>query len=337
MKSKSISKQNSENASYSEGLFGFENSIPPQNSPFTYGHESMLNESIELPEILFITSYPPRECGIATYSQDLIKVLNNKFSNSFSIKVCALESNDEDFQYSDNVKYTLKTSLSDSYGKLALTINNDDQIKIILIQHEFGFFRKQERSFMEFLTLLTKPIVVDFHTVLPFPDKQLKLTVKSIAAKCSSVIVMTHNSADILINDYGLPKEKISVIAHGTHLVPHLNKDYLKKKYGFEGRKVLTTFGLLSSGKGIETTIKALPHIVKSCPEALFLIIGKTHPEVLKEEGEKYRNRLEAMIISNKLAQHVKFVNSYLHYPIYLNICSLQIFICSLPMILTRL
>jgi glycosyltransferase involved in cell wall biosynthesis len=315
MKSRSISKQNGESVYDREGLFGFENSIPPQNSPFTFGQEGVLNKSIELPEILFITSYPPRECGIATYSQDLIKVLNNKFSNSFSIKVCALESNDEDFQYSDDVKYTLKTSLSDSYGKLALTINKDDRIRIILIQHEFGFFKKQERSFMEFLTLLTKPIVVDFHTVLPYPDKQLKLTVKNIAAKCNSVIVMTHNSADILIKDYGLPKEKISVIAHGTHLVPHLNKDYLKKKHGFEGRKILTTFGLLSSGKGIETTIKALPHIVKSCPETLFLIIGKTHPEVVKEEGEKYRNRLEAMIISNKLTQHVKFINSYLPLP----------------------
>ena len=98
------------------------------------------------------------------------------------------------------------------------------------------------------------------------------------------------------MNDYGLPKKKISVIAHGTHLVPHLNRESLKKKYGIKGRKVLTTFGLLSSGKGIETTLKALPAIIKTNPDVLFLIIGKTHPEVLKEEGEEYRVSLEAMV-----------------------------------------
>lgn len=275
----------------------------------------MKDKTNELPEILFITSYPPRECGIATYSQDLIKALNNKFSNSLSIKVCALESADMDFQYSDEVKYTLKTSLADRYEKLALKINKDDRIRIVMIQHEFGFFKKQEQAFIQFITILTKPVVIDFHTILPYPDIQLKSTVRSIAEGCESVIVMTHNSAEILMNDYGLSKEKISVIAHGTHLVQHLNKEFLKKKYGVEGRKVLTTFGLLSSGKGIETTIKALPHIVKSNPEILFLVIGKTHPDVLNEEGEKYRNRLEAMIISNKLTQHVKFINRYLPLP----------------------
>ena len=126
---------------------------------------------------------------------------------------------------------------------------------------------------------------------------------------------MTHNSSTILVRDYDLPEEKISVIAHGTHLVPHLNKNLLKKKYNFTGRKILTTFGLLSSGKGIETTIKALPEIVKSIPDVLFLIIGKTHPEVLKEEGEQYRNSLQEMITSYNLTDQVKFINSYLPLP----------------------
>jgi glycosyltransferase involved in cell wall biosynthesis len=123
---------------------------------------------------------------------------------------------------------------------------------------------------------------------------------------------MTNNSVNILINDYGLPKEKINMIAHGTHLVRHINKDILKTKYGLKGRKVLTTFGLLSSGKSIETTIKALPEIVKSNPDVLFLVIGKTHPEVLKEEGEEYRNSLEKLVAQLNLTTFVKFINSYL-------------------------
>ena len=269
----------------------------------------------KLPEILVITSYPPRECGIATYSQDLIKSLNNKFSNSLSIKVCALESDDTNYIYPEEVKYILKTSIAGEYEKLARNINNDPHIKIVLIQHEFGFYHGQKQAFEQLLFKLSKPVITVFHTVLPHPDDNLKLRVQSIASVCSSIIVMTHTSADILINDYNLPQSKISVIAHGTHLVLHLSEKFLKEKYGFEGRKVLTTFGLLSSGKSIETTIEALPAIVKQCPEVVFLVIGKTHPEVVKHEGEKYREMLELKVKQLELQDHVRFINKYLALP----------------------
>ena len=271
--------------------------------------------SRDLAEILFITSYPPRECGIATYSQDLIKALNNKFSNSLSIKVCALEPGGANYTYPREVRYILNTSLAAEYEKLASTINKDNRIKIVLIQHEFGFYREQEESFLKFLIKISKPVVIVFHTVLPHPDEHLKSKIKSIAAICDSIIVMTYNSAGILTTDYGLPEQKISVIAHGTHLVPHLSKKILKMKYGLKGRKVLTTFGLLSSGKSIETTLEALPAIVKQCPEVVFLIIGKTHPEVVKEEGEKYRESLEQKVEQYSLQDHVIFVNNYLALP----------------------
>jgi glycosyltransferase involved in cell wall biosynthesis len=312
MKSKTGSKQSGTLLYKQEGLTGFENSIYSSMTSTIKEQEFRAKKSDDRAEILFITSFPPRECGIATYSQDLIKALNNKFSNTLSIKVCALESSDENFQYTSEVKYVLKTSLAESYAKLAVKINKDKQIRIVMIQHEFGFFNKQEESFLQFIKKLTKPIVIVFHTVLPSPDENLKSKVRSIALECESIIVMTHNSADILTHDYNLPKEKISVIAHGTHLVPHLNRNILKKKYGVEGRKVLTTFGLLSSGKGIETTLNSLPAIVKTFPDVIFLIIGKTHPEVLKEEGEKYRNSLETLVTQYKLTQNVKFINSYL-------------------------
>ena len=269
----------------------------------------------DLTEILFITSYPPRECGIATYSQDLIKSLNKKFSNSLSIKVCALEVDDVNYEYPDDVKFVLKTSIAVEYEKLALKINNDKQIKIVLIQHEFGFFYAQDQAFLKFLNEVSKPVVIVFHTVLPHPDEQFKLKVQRIAAACRSIIVMTNTSAGILTNDYGVPQQKISVIAHGTHLVPLLNKNSLKLKYNLSGRKVLTTFGLLSSGKSVETTIDALPDIVKQCPEVIFLVIGKTHPEVVKTDGEKYREMLMQKVDELALQHNVRFINRYLELP----------------------
>lgn len=264
-----------------------------------------------LPVILFVTSYPPRECGIATYSQDLIKVLNTKFGNSFSIKICALESENEKHSYGPEVKYTLDTSLSKQYAELAGSINQNNNIKIVLIQHEFGFFKNNEDDFQSFLYVLRKPVSLVFHTVLPNPDHSLKQKIQGIFNACDSVIVMTKNSARVLKEDYNFDPEKISVISHGTHLVPHLDKDLLKEKYGLNNRKILSTFGLLSSGKSIETTLEALPAIVKKNPDTLFLIIGKTHPTVVKQEGEKYRSTLEAKVERLQLQDHVQFINRY--------------------------
>lgn len=285
-------------------------------------------------EILLITSYPPRECGIATYSQDLIKALNNKFSNSFSMKVCALESNGNTYPYPDEVKYTLKTSLAADYEKLAYTINKDHSVKTVLIQHEFGFFKSQEQAFHQLLTAISKPIAIVFHTVLPHPDKLLKENVQNIAAACKSIIVMTNTSAEILLNDYNVAPKKITIIPHGTHLVPRLNKTTLKLKYQLKGKKVLSTFGLLSSGKDIATTLDALPAIVKQCPEIVFLILGKTHPEVVKKEGEKYREMLEQKVVKLSLQNHVRFVNKYLELPElleYLQLTDIYLFTANDP------
>ena len=275
----------------------------------------MKNNIIPQAEILFITSYPPRECGIATYSQDLITTLNKKFSNSLSIKVCALETGKASYNYPEEVKYTLETSQIASYTDLAQKINNDNQIQLVLIQHEFGFYKYQEQAFLQLLNDLTKPVALVFHTVLPNPDAQLELKVKNIAAACQSIVVMTKTSAKILMSDYGILRKKITVIAHGTHLVLHLNEDFLKEKYGLASRKVLTTFGLLSSGKSIETTLNALPAIIKQSPEVVFLTIGKTHPEVVKNEGEIYRENLIQIVNDLNIKSHVIFINKYLSLP----------------------
>jgi len=265
-----------------------------------------------LPEILFITSYPPRECGIATYSQDLIRSLNNKFGTSFSIKVCALESGYANYSYPEEVKYKIDTNHSQEYPKLAKAINQNNSIKLVVIQHEFGFFDTQTDVFKQFLFDLIKPVIIVFHTVIPDPDEFLRSDVRSIVAVSRSVVVMTNNSAKILTSDYGIPLSRITVISHGTHLVAHLNQDFLKEKYGLTGKTILSTFGLLSSGKSIETTIEALPSIVSAYPEVVFLIIGKTHPNVVKAEGEIYRQKLGKMVSLLNLQSHVKFINSYL-------------------------
>jgi glycosyltransferase involved in cell wall biosynthesis len=268
-----------------------------------------------LPEILFLTSYPPRECGIATYSQDLIKALHNKYSDSFKISVCPIETANEKHTYNDEIKYILDIDKHKSFVKLAETLNKDLSIKMVLVQHEFGLFRNKDYEFLQFLTILKKPVILVFHTVLPKPNQNLKLRVQQIVQACKSVIVMTEISAKILVNDYGIKPDKISVIPHGTHLVAHSDKELLKEKYNLMGRKVLSTFGLLSSGKSIETTLDALPDIIESNADVMFLIIGKTHPSVVKHEGEKYRLLLEEKIEALNLQNNVQFVNEFVALP----------------------
>ncbi len=268
---------------------------------------------VALPEIVFITSYPPRECGIATYTQDLVKSIKDKFVDTFMISICALQNGNSNFQYPKEVQYTLNTLNSEAYEKLAIVLNSNEQIQLVIIQHEFGFFNGvSETNLLKFMYTLTKPIVIAFHTVLPTPSNKVRINIQRIAAISKSIVVMTNHSAKILYKDYNVSIRKIKVIEHGTHLVPHLSKDALKVKYNLKGRKVLSTFGLMSSGKGIETTLLALPEIIKLNPDVIFLAIGKTHPGVIQSEGEQYRNFLEQKVKDLQLDEHVKFINSYL-------------------------
>jgi glycosyltransferase involved in cell wall biosynthesis len=273
---------------------------------------NVLKTETNLPEVLFISTFPPRECGIATYSQDLIIALNNKFKKSFVLKIAALELENEKHQYKKDIYAILETDNPNSYAELAEKINKNKAIEIVMVQHEFGLFRKNEVDLISFLNSLKKPKIIVYHTVLPRPDEQHKKQLQEINSAADSIVVMTKTSATILENDYGVLQDKITVIPHGTHLVEHSNKEVLKEKYDLLGRKIISTFGLLSSGKCIETSITALQTIIKKQPTVLFLVIGKTHPTVVKNEGEIYRNSLEAKIVELGLEQHVKFINKYL-------------------------
>jgi len=266
-------------------------------------------------EILFITSYPPRECGIATFTKDLINTLEDQFSSSFNFSVCALEDGNA-YQYPDNVKYSANMNGSAKNLALARRINKDSAVKVVCIQHEFGLFGGDYgKDLLSFIHELNKPIAVVFHTALPSPNKGLKSVVKSISLYADKVITMTDNSSKILIRDYAVDKEKLAVIPHGTHLMPGTRKQTLKEKYGLQNHLVLSTFGLISSNKSIETSIEAMPKIVEFFPKAMLLILGKTHPGVLKNEGEKYRSYLQSRVKALSLQKNVKFIDKYLALP----------------------
>lgn len=267
---------------------------------------------LSLPEVLLISSYPPRECGIATYSQDLVKALQEGFHQSFHVKVCALESNSEQHEYGIDVDYLLNTDHREDFESLVVKINESEKIQLVLVQHEFGFFSGKDAYFLNFLQRIDKPVLLVFHTVLPCPDSFRKDALLKMSDAVQGILVMTNNSAQLLIQDYGIDQNKITVIKHGTHLVPHVSKTTLKFKYGYLGKTILSTFGLLGSGKSIETTLDALPQIIAVNPETLFLVIGKTHPSVIKTEGEQYRQMLEQKVIDLSLQNHVVFINRFM-------------------------
>ncbi len=269
-------------------------------------------------EILIITSFPPRKCGIATYSQDLIKAIEDIYDDSFIIKVCALQKKDLNLDYPNEVKYFLKTWLKEDYKRLALEVNADEDIKIIYLQHEFGLYDGELGNYLlDFLESIEKPVITTFHTVLTKPSDARKEVVQKITELSSQVIVMTKLSAQILKNEYQISEEKIKLIPHGTHLIKPFNQTK-NVEIPYKDKIIISTFGLISEGKGIETALEALPKIIAKFPEVLYLIIGKTHPEVIKNEGEKYRIFLHRKVKELNIEKNVLFINKYLSLDILL-------------------
>lgn len=266
----------------------------------------------ERPEIVFLTSYPPRECGIATYSSDLVRAIDQKFGGSLRLTVCPLETSGSSHDYPPRIEHVLNTDSEVDYLELANRLDSDPNVSLIVVQHEFGLFSGNERAFMGFLEMVDRPVVMTLHTVLPRPDEGLRKKVRHILKLCAGIVVMTQSSADILYDDYGILETDILVIPHGTHLVPYRDKGALKDKYGLTGKRVLSTFGLLGPGKSIETTLDALPDIVLEYPETMFLILGRTHPELVKRAGEGYRLFLERRATELGLLENVRFVDRFL-------------------------
>ncbi len=263
-------------------------------------------------EIVFLSSYPPRECGIATYTSDLMAALDQKFGDALELTICPLESASGNHDYPFEIGQVLHTDRDIDYLALANWIDSEPTIDLVVVQHEFGLFSDNEKAFRVFLEMIDCPVVMTLHTVLPKPDTQLKKKVQDIVKLCDGIIVMTQTSADILYDDYGVLTTDVTVIPHGTHLVPFADRDELKRKYNLSGKQILSTFGLLGPGKSIETTLNALPGIVAEHPDTVFLILGKTHPELVKQSGEEYRNSLESIVEDLGIQDNVRFINRFL-------------------------
>jgi glycosyltransferase involved in cell wall biosynthesis len=269
-------------------------------------------------EILIITSYPPRKCGIATYSQDLIRAIEDKYTDDFTVRVCALLKQDDQMEYPHQVKYFLNTLVREDYSRLAQAINLDRDVRAIYVQHEFGLYGGELGDYLiDLLKELKAPVITTFHTVLSDPSEERKGIVKQIAKHSANLILMTKRSASILTSDYQIEEDKITVIPHGTHLIKP-QKPIKRQDVPFPDKTILSTFGLISEGKSIETALEALPLIVKQFPNVLYLVIGKTHPEVLEREGETYRDMLADKVKALKVEKHVLFINKYLSLKILL-------------------
>jgi len=263
--------------------------------------------------ILYLSSYPPRMCGIANFTKDLTNSFNRFFGSRLNCKVIALNEDFNNFYaYNDKVENILVSSDLKEYEKIAKYVNNRKDVLGVMVEHEFGLFGGEYGNYLlEFLKKVNKKIFVTLHTVLPNPEKEMKRVVKHIAKHSTALVVMNKISGSVLKKIYNIEPKKVYFIPHG---IPHLEFESSKKvnkTKDLKGKTVLLTFGLLSPNKGIEYTINALPKIIDKYPDLIFVLVGKTHPGVVKKEGEKYRNFLKKRISKLKLEKNVIFYDQY--------------------------
>jgi Glycosyltransferase len=266
------------------------------------------NKSIDA---VYISSYVPRKCGIATYTKDLTSAINliNPYSKA---KIMALIRPDDKIDYPPEVKFKINQYKIDSYIRAAQHINKS-KADIVILEHEFGLYGGEYGEYIvKLIELLSKPLIITTHTIPDDPDKGYGLVLKDIINFAEKVIVMMPESIQKLIKKYNCPKEKIEIIPHGVPDIPLEPNDKYKKKKGLGDRIILGNINLLSASKGLEYTIEALKEIKSHFNDVLYLIIGQTHPVVLKEEGEKYRNFLKEKIKQYDLQDNVKFINKYI-------------------------
>ncbi len=264
--------------------------------------------------IVCLSTFPPRRCGIATFTADLTNAVDEMFKPSVRSKVVAVNLTEiSNLPYSDKVIFQISQSSEKDYVMVADKLNRLDKVKLVNIQHEFGIFGGDYGShILLFLEKLQKPVVITLHTVLPNPDERMRKVVRKIMKYSKGIVVMTEYSREILEKDYGLDPSRIQVIPHGIHHVPHRNSEHAKSSIGLSGKLVLSTFGFLNSSKGIEYVIEALPAVIKKFPNVRFLVAGVTHPVVLEQEGEEYRNFLVKKVYELGLSDYVSFYNTYL-------------------------
>jgi glycosyltransferase involved in cell wall biosynthesis len=260
--------------------------------------------------IAFLGDYLPRKCGIATFTSDLLTAVAQEQPQDrcFAVPVNDIK---HGYDYPDVVRFEIEEQNVASYQRAADFINTSN-VDVVSVQHEFGIFGGPAGShLLALLRRLKVPVVTTLHTVLPQPNFDQRRVMQELISRSTRLVVMTQRGRQILQEAYHAPITKIDLIPHGIPDVPFLDPNDYKKRFGVEGRLVLLTFGLLSPNKGIEIVLNALPDIVAEFPAAVYIVLGATHPNELRERGEAYRLNLEILARDNKVESNVIFHNRF--------------------------
>lgn len=260
------------------------------------------------PRAVFMSSFVPRECGLATFTED---VLNAVSAHGVSCKVIAMNRPRQRFNYDRRVIATVYEDRLADYLAAAARINAG-HYDVLSVQHEFGLFGGENCDYLAtFLAAVNIPVVTTFHTILRKPSVAMRENLRAVAARSSVIVVMNSLAIELLEKVYGLDTHNITMIHHGAPVVPRGRRYTMKSDLKLHGTRVISTFGLLSSGKGLEYAVKAMPYIVEDCPDAMYLILGQTHPVVKQQEGERYRDSLIALAQQLGVLDHVRFVDKF--------------------------
>jgi len=263
---------------------------------------------------LFVSTYPPDKCGLATFTRDSADAVDLAADEPVSMLAAIRKT--PALRYADRrVVHVIDNGERDSYAHAAEAAN-DGPCDVVSLQHEFGLYPDDwGRRILDFVRELRKPLVTTFHTLLARPAPLPMHLIQVLAAQSSGIVVMTKGAAGLLADVYRVAGPNVHVVPHGVPAVPFERNETHKVRLELSGRRVLCTFGLINRGKGLENMINAIPQIAASCPEVVYLIVGATHPQVKLQEGEVYRESLIAMAEQLGVAAHVRFVNQYLSLP----------------------